>query len=179
MRYSSTAHRYITHRPVRLHRRRPLVQSTVWRITSVAVAVVATLSLMFAGQVAVAAGQQGQPTLPIMQIQINGKALAVEMATSGEQRYMGLSFRPSMPDDSGMLFVYQSEQPLTFTMRNTLIPLSIAFISKEGLINEIHRMDVGPNQYFPSDKPAQYALEVNQGWFARNNIKPGARIIFQ
>ena len=65
--------------------------------------------------------------------------MTVEIAATGDQRFMGLSFRRSMPEYAGMLFVYQQEQPLTFTMRNTLIPLSIAFVSKNLVINEIHR----------------------------------------
>ena len=64
-------------------------------------------------------------------------------------------------------------------MRNTLIPLSIAYISKDFIINEIHDMPVGPNQLFPSKKPAQFALEVNQGWFERNQIKAGTQIVMQ
>jgi len=90
---------------------------------------------------------------------------------------MGLSFRPSLDEDAGMLFVYPQEQQMTFTMRNTLIPLSIAFISKDLVINEIHHMDVGPGQLFPSMEPAQYALEVDQGWFEANGIKPGDQIV--
>jgi uncharacterized membrane protein (UPF0127 family) len=118
-----------------------------------------------------------QPQLPSLKLLIDGKPMTVEIAATGDQRYMGLSYRRSMPDDAGMLFVYQQEQSLTFTMRNTLIPLSIAFISKNLVINEIHEMDVGPNQLFPARQEAQYALEVNQGWFARNGIKPGTQIV--
>lgn len=114
-----------------------------------------------------------QPTLPAITLEINGKQLKAEVAATGQQRYMGLSFRPSLGEDEGMLFVYSEEQQLTFTMRNTLIPLSIAFISEDLVINEIHLMDVGPGQLFPSQKPAQYALEVEQGWFAANGVKPG------
>lgn len=118
-----------------------------------------------------------QPQLPSLKLLIDGKPMTVEIAASGDQRFMGLSFRRSMPDDAGMLFVYQRERPLTFTMRNTLIPLSIAFVSKDLVINEIHDMNVGPGQLFPSRQPAQYALEVNQGWFARNGIKAGSQIV--
>lgn len=120
-----------------------------------------------------------QPALPTITLEINGKQLEAELAATGQQRYMGLSFRPSLAKDAGMLFVYPEEQTLTFTMRNTLIPLSIAFISKDLVINEIHFMDVGPGQLFPSRKPAQYALEVEQGWFEQNNIKPGDQITRQ
>lgn len=127
----------------------------------------------------VSAQETPQPALPTITLEINGKQMEAELAATGQQRYMGLSFRPSLAKDAGMLFVFPQEQSLTFTMRNTLIPLSIAFISKDLVINEIHLMDVGPGQLFPSRKPAQYALEVEQGWFEQNNIKPGDQIIRQ
>jgi len=126
---------------------------------------------------AVHADNLPQPRLPTVQLEINGKILTVEVAATEQQRYMGLSFRPSLAKDEGMLFVYPREQALTFTMRNTLIPLSIAFISEDLVINEIHHMDVGPGQLFPSKQKAQFALEVDQGWFAANGIKAGDRII--
>ena len=118
-----------------------------------------------------------QPPLQTVQLQINDVVLTAEVAASAQQRYMGLSFRPELEKDAGMLFVYPEEQPLRFTMRNTLIPLSIAFISKDLVINEIHEMNVGPGQIFSSRKVAQFALEVDQGWFAANNIKAGDQIV--
>ena len=118
-----------------------------------------------------------QPPLQTVQLQINDTVLTAEIAASAQQRYMGLSFRPELEKDAGMLFVYPEEQLLRFTMRNTLIPLSIAFISKDLVINEIHEMNVGPGQIFSSRKAAQFALEVDQGWFAANNIKAGDQIV--
>lgn len=117
-----------------------------------------------------------QPTLPTIDLLIGDQPLTVEVASTSIQRYMGLSFRQELEDDAGMLFAYPDEQPLTFTMRNTLLPLSIAFISEELVVNEIHDMDVGPNQLFPARQPAMYALEVKQGWFERHDIEAGATI---
>jgi len=119
---------------------------------------------------------QGQPTLPTVPLTINGVTLKTEIAKTGMERYMGLSFRKSLANDAAMLFVYPSEQQLTFTMRNTLIPLSIAYLSKDLVINEIHLMPVGPNQLFPSKRHAQYALEVNQGWFKQHGIAVGDQV---
>jgi len=119
------------------------------------------------------ADTRAQAPLPTVELEINGHVLTTEIAASDQQRYMGLSFRKSLADDAAMLFVYQRERPLIFVMRNTLIPLSIAYLSKDMVINEIHLMDVGARQQFSSKQPAQYALEVNQGWFQRNGIKPG------
>lgn len=116
---------------------------------------------------------QAQPRLPTVELSVGSAQLTTEIASTGNQRYMGLSFRQTLKENEAMLFVYPTEQPLIFTMRNTLIPLSIAFISDQFVINEIHDMPVGPNQTFPSKQNAKYALEVNQGWFERNNIKAG------
>jgi uncharacterized membrane protein (UPF0127 family) len=123
--------------------------------------------------------EEAQAPLPKIQLGIDGKLLIAEIASTGNQRYMGLSFRSQLANDAGMLFVYPDEQALTFTMRNTRIPLSIAFITEDLVINEIHLMNVGPGQLFPSGKPAKYALEVNQGWFARHGIEPGTRVVMR
>ena len=122
------------------------------------------------------ADEAPQPTLPIVELRVGDVRLAAEIASSGQQRYAGLSFREALDEDAGMLFVYPAEQPLVFTMRNTLLPLSIAFIDASLVINEIVDMDVGPEQLFPSRAPAQFALEVNQGWFERNGIEVGTRV---
>lgn len=119
---------------------------------------------------------EAQPTLPIVQLMVGDVPLLTEIASSGEQRYMGLSFREGLGENAGMLFVYPEERPLTFTMRNTRIPLSIAFITEDLVVEEIIDMDVGPGQLFPSAQPARYALEVNQGWFERNGVEPGDEI---
>lgn len=117
-----------------------------------------------------------QPKLTTVTLDVGGKSLKTELAISGNQRFMGLSFRKTLADDEAMLFVYQQERPLVFTMRNTLLPLSIAYISEDLVINEILDMPVGPDQLFPSSQPAKYALEVNMGWFERNNVKVGSKI---
>lgn len=131
------------------------------------------LCLLSGGQ---ALAQGGQPTLPIVELTLGDKSLMVEVASTGEQRYNGLSFRTKLAEDAGMLFVYQQPRKLTFTMRNTLLPLSIAYIDENLVIDEILEMDVGPGQLFPSRSIVKFALEVNQGWFERNNIGVGTRI---
>lgn len=122
------------------------------------------------------AQDQAQPKLQTITLSIEGVRLVTEIASTPDQRYMGLSFRKTLLDNEAMLFAYPEEQALTFTMRNTLLPLSIAYISKEFVILEIHDMPVGPGQLFPSKVPAKFALEVNQGWFERNQVSVGAQI---
>lgn len=123
-----------------------------------------------------AAAQGGQAPLPMVELSVGGKVLRVEIASTSEQRYNGLSFRQSLAEDAGMLFVYQQPRKLTFTMRNTLLPLSIAYIDENLVVDEIIDMNVGPGQLFPSRSVVKFALEVNQGWFERNGIAVGARV---
>lgn len=137
------------------------------------------ISLLLLLSTLVIAKDQPQAKLNSVTLTIAGKELQTEIANTPDQRYMGLSFRQKLAENEAMLFVYPNEQPLTFTMRNTLLPLSIAFISKDFIINEIIDMPVGPNQIFPSKMRAQYALEVNQGWFERNQISVGTQIKMQ
>ena len=97
----------------------------------------------------------------------------VEIARTDEERGKGLMFRKSLPDGEGMLFIFEREQQLFFWMKNTLIPLSIAYITSNGRIVEIKDMQPLNESPVPSSVPVRYALEVPQGWFSRAGIKPG------
>lgn len=117
------------------------------------------------------------PPLRTAILEVGGQTLTVEIASTPEQRQIGLMSRPSMPVASGMLFVFPDDQPRSFWMRNTLIPLSIAFIDSGYTILNIEDMQALDDQTFHlSQGPARYALEVNQGWFATNNIRLGDRV---
>ena len=118
----------------------------------------------------------GQPRLPTIDLGVGDQVLMVEVASTREQRYNGLSFRTKLGINQGMLFVYSEPRQLTFTMRNTLLPLSIAYIDANLVIHEILDMDVGPGQLFPSSGVVKYALEVNQGWFEQHGITAGTRV---
>lgn len=100
---------------------------------------------------------------------INDKNAYIQLAVDERTRRYGLMFRASMGENCGMLFVFDSTRPRVFTMRNTLIPLDIAFIDETGRIAEILSMEPGGDRY-PSTVPARYALEMNKGWFASNKI---------
>ena len=88
--------------------------------------------------------------------------------------------RTQLEDNSGMLFLFDREQVLNFWMKNTLIPLSIAYINKNCEIVDIQQMYPYKNPsdltHYPSKSPGKYALEVNLGWFQKNNIKVGDKI---
>jgi uncharacterized membrane protein (UPF0127 family) len=101
----------------------------------------------------------------------------VEIADNAFERARGLMYRTALTEDRGMLFIFKAEQKLSFWMKNTRIPLSIAFIDSEGRIVDIQDMrplDDDPPHYV-SAKPAQYALEVNQGFFEERGVKVGDR----
>ena len=101
-------------------------------------------------------------------------SLHIEVAVKDEDRQKGLMFRQSMPEDNGMLFVFKKEIPLAFWMKNTYIPLDIAYIGKKYVINEIQQMKpLDTSVTYPSKKPAKYALEMNLRWFEKNKIRPG------
>ena len=96
-----------------------------------------------------------------------------ELARTEEQRNTGLMFRTALEDGKGMLFIFDKDEVLSFWMKNTLIPLSIAYISYDGTIIDIR--DMYPHNTNPvrSSRSARYALEVPQGWFDRVGIKTG------
>lgn len=100
-------------------------------------------------------------------------AVPVEIADTDEERQTGLMGRTALPEDAGMLFVFGAEQQLSFWMKDTLIPLSIAFIDSEGRIVDIQDMQPLDETSHPSAAPAQYALEVNQGFFGARGIQVG------
>jgi len=104
-------------------------------------------------------------------------SINVEIARTEEERNQGLMFRKKLPDGKGMIFIFERDQQLSFWMKNTLIPLSIAFIASDGKITEIKDMqplDLNPVR---SDRSVRYALEVPQGWFGRAGIRPGDMIL--
>jgi uncharacterized membrane protein (UPF0127 family) len=107
---------------------------------------------------------------------VGDKTLQIEIASTPPQRALGFSFRDFIPEDYGMLFVYEEPKILEFWMKNTRIPLDIAFISEAGEIKEIYALNVGDINLVKNKEPAKYALEVNQGWFKKNNITLGHAI---
>jgi uncharacterized membrane protein (UPF0127 family) len=98
----------------------------------------------------------------------------VEIADSFVERAIGLRWRKNLPKNRGMLFVHTDEETRTFTMEDTLIPLSIAFMDSENRIVDIQDMEPSKEGYV-SAEPARYALEVNQGFFEERGVKVGDR----
>lgn len=114
-----------------------------------------------------------------VQLAIGGARLWVEVAGDEAARSQGLMYRRQMPQDEGMLFVFEYPQPLSFWMKNTYLPLDIAFVSKDGTILNILRMEpLNEVPRYLSRSPALYAIEANAGWFQKNGIKAGDRVRF-
>ena len=109
----------------------------------------------------------------LLPLTIKGKTIKVEVARTEKEKERGLMFRGRMGKDEGMLFVYEREEMLSFWMKNTRLPLSIAFIDKGGRIVDIQDMEPFSLETHTSAHPATYALEMNRGWFAKEGVKVG------
>lgn len=114
--------------------------------------------------------------MPEITLALGGHKLTAEVAHTDADRTLGLMHRRMLPENRGMLFVFPQAAPLGFWMMNTHIPLSIAFIDDAGTIINIADMKPLTTDPHNSAKPARYALEMNQGWFRKRGIKPGAKI---
>lgn len=136
------------------------------------------LALSAALGAAPAAAQPGKPNtgLPVIKLTIAGHTLSAEVAATSEQRQTGLMYRFSLPADSGMLFVFPAPQQLSFWMRNTYVPLSIAYIDGDGKILNIEDMAPQDERSKWSAGPALYALEMKRGWYAQHGIRAGAKV---
>jgi uncharacterized membrane protein (UPF0127 family) len=130
---------------------------------------------------AAAAGEKPQgklETTALVLLRKDGTAAEVlaEIASAGEERRRGLMGRESLADGEGRHYVLETDQILSFWMKDTLIPLSIAFIAYDGRILELHDMEALSARSIQSARSARYALEVPQGWFVRAGISPGDTI---
>ena len=118
-----------------------------------------------------------QPKLPTMKLLVGDQELITEIASKPDQLQTGMMFRTNMAENEGMLFIFGHPTQASFWMKNTLIPLSCAYIDPDGVIQELH--DMKPQDLSPimaGSENIQFVLEVNQGWFKRHNIVPGTLI---
>lgn len=124
----------------------------------------------------IASGAGAQQKFPVTTLTIGMHLVRAEVAISDTEREKGLMFRESLGQNEGMVFRFSSNRQACMWMKNTLLPLSVAFIDEKGSILNIE--DMQPQSLTPhcSAKPARYALEMNQGWFRQKNILPGARV---
>jgi uncharacterized membrane protein (UPF0127 family) len=118
----------------------------------------------------------GQSAMPVMELSAGLHRIEAEVAASDQNRQIGLMNRAAMAPQRGMLFVFPQENTHCMWMRNTLIPLSVAFLDAEGTIINIENMQPQTENNHCAKVPARYALEMNLGWFAQRGIKPGAKL---
>ncbi len=114
--------------------------------------------------------------LPTIELSAGMHRIEAEVASTPAQRQIGLMNRPSMPPNHGMLFVFEGPGMHCFWMRNTLLPLSIAFLGDDGRIVNIADMQPQNDTSHCPREPVRHALEMNQGWFAKRGFKAGDRI---
>jgi uncharacterized membrane protein (UPF0127 family) len=124
----------------------------------------------------VLAQQVPQPRLATVQLQAGMHNIVAELAQTSQQQQTGMMMRTEMASHEGMLFVFDDLSPRCFWMKNTLLPLSIAFIEDDGTVVNIAEMKPRSEASHCSERPVRYALEMNQGWFSKRAIKPGFRL---
>ena len=121
--------------------------------------------------------QQAQPKLPTVRLFLGAHEMVCEVARSPVEIGTGMMWRTNMVENESMIFVFGDAAPRSFYMRNTLVPLSIAYVDPEGTILEIHDMQPRDETSIPSKSAnVQFALETRQGWFTRNNVGVGAML---
>jgi uncharacterized protein len=114
--------------------------------------------------------------LPVVQLNAGMHLIRAEVAADFASRGQGLMYRSAMPSNAGMLFIFDEASTQCMWMKNTLIPLSVAFIDERGTIINIEDMAPRTEDSHCARRAALYALEMNRGWFAARGIKPGSRI---
>jgi hypothetical protein len=125
---------------------------------------------------ALSAAAMAQNSLPVVELGAGMYRIEAEVAANDQHRQVGLMNRKTMPAQRGMLFVFPQERTHCMWMRNTLMPLSVAFIDADGYIINIENMKPQTEDNHCAKVPARYALEMNEGWFAQRGIKPGTRL---
>lgn len=114
--------------------------------------------------------------LPQITLSMGTQKLTAEVASDDAQRSTGLMHRRMLPENRGMLFVFREIALHAMWMKNTYVPLSVAFLDPDGVIINIADMEPHAETPHGATRPAKYALEMNQGWFKKRGIKPGAKV---
>jgi uncharacterized membrane protein (UPF0127 family) len=125
---------------------------------------------------AAAAQEAPQLNLPRVKLTTGMHVIDAQVAATPEQRMTGLMHRQEMPQHEGMLFVFEYAAQQCFWMKNTLLPLAVAFVADDGTIVNIDEMQPQTLNAHCSAKPVRYVLEMNKGWFSRKGIQAGAKL---
>jgi uncharacterized membrane protein (UPF0127 family) len=122
------------------------------------------------------AQERPQTNLPRTTITAGFHQIDAQIASTPPQHATGLMYRTDMPQHEGMLFVFSEAKQQCFWMKNTLIPLTAAFVADDGTVVNLEDMQPQSMQSHCSAKPVRFVLEVNQGWFAKRGLKAGMRL---
>ncbi len=127
---------------------------------------------------AVATTQAQEPQMDLQRIKLGAGMHQIDsqVALTPEQRQIGLMWRKNMPTNEGMLFVFEQPSQQCFWMKNTLLPLTAAFVADDGTIVNLADMKPQTTEPHCSKQPVRYVLEMNQGWFAKKGIRAGAKL---
>ncbi len=125
-----------------------------------------------------AAWSQAQPQINLQRLALSAGMYRIDaqVALTPDQRQTGLMYRNEMPQQEGMLFVFEQPSVQCFWMKNTLLPLTAAFVADDGRIVNLVDMKPQTIDSHCSEEPVRYVLEMNQGWFAKKNIKKGDKL---
>lgn len=132
--------------------------------------------LLLAVSLTVQAQEAPQMDLPRTTLKAGMHLIQAQVASTPQQRATGLMYRQEMPGNEGMLFVFEKPAIQCFWMKNTLIPLTAAFVADDGTIVNLADMQPQTLDSHCSGKPVRYVLEMNQGWFAKRGIQAGSRL---
>lgn len=120
--------------------------------------------------------QEGPQSLPTIRLSVGIHNIQAQLAQTPDQRAIGLMFRATMPANEGMLFAFDAPAKQCFWMKNTLLPLSAAFIADNGTVVNIEDMKPQTLDSHCSQQPVRYVLEMNVGWFTKRGIKAGSKL---
>ena len=118
-----------------------------------------------------------QTNLPRTQLQAGMHLIDAQVAITSEQREIGLMLRTDMAPNEGMLFVFETPQTQCFWMKNTILPLTAAFVNDQGLIVNLEDMQPQTTNPHCSSAPVRFVLEMHQGWFVKHGIKAGQKLV--
>jgi uncharacterized membrane protein (UPF0127 family) len=138
-----------------------------------------TVSFLLASSILSGTAQaQDAPQLDLPRVKLSAGMYQInaQVAQTPEQRSTGLMFRKDMSQAEGMLFIFEQPSPQCFWMKNTLLPLTAAFVADDGTIVNLADMKPQTTDSHCSAKPVRYVLEMNQGWFAKKNLKAGFKL---
>jgi hypothetical protein len=143
-----------------------------------AIPCITALLLTFAGTALAQTQSQEQPqlNLPRMPLAAGMHLIDAQVAQTPEQRQIGLMHRREMPITEGMLFVFEQPATQCFWMKNTLLPLTAAFVADDGRVVNLTDMKPQTTDSHCSTEPVRFVLEMNQGWFAKRGVKAGSRL---